>query len=364
MTLSQKHVQPSGTRQLTLDDQIFRLQPFGGISTYWHELKAGLTANQASYELVRAQPLVRIQPARAPGSVFHSSYYRFATGRDSRTVTTVHDLIPERGLSPSAASRVFTAYRRALFRVSDGFICVSEQTKNDLLAMYPKECMRKPIHVAQHGNPRSSFIPRGEPLPEPASAEMRQRAFIFVGNRDGYKSFDVAVDAFALSRLWSDGCLLLCTGAAFSPQEHKMLERRGIASFVRSTGPLATQDLFELYATSLGLLYPSSYEGFGFPIVEAMSFGCIPMVADLEPMRSIVQGVVKPFPAGNAYALRDLMVDLADPHCAAKLATRALERANDFQWGQSIDLHIALYRLLGADLLHDRWLPLGQVKAE
>src|SRR5688572_7230515 len=145
MTLSRKHVQRGGKLRLLLDDQIFHLQPFGGISTYWHELKAGLAANQASYDLIKSKPIVRIQPARAPGAVFHSSYYRFATGRGSRTVTTVHDLIPERGIAPSAASRLFTAYRKALFRVTDAFICVSQQTKNDLLCTYPNECIHKPI---------------------------------------------------------------------------------------------------------------------------------------------------------------------------------------------------------------------------
>jgi mannosyltransferase len=262
----------------------------------------------------------------------------------------VHDLIPERGIAPSAASRVFISYRKALFRISDAFICVSDQTKHDLLSMYPKECFDKPVCVAMHGNPRSSFIARNEALPQPTPANEKQRAFLFVGNRDGYKSFDVAIDAFALSRLWSDGYQLLCTGPALSPYERQMLQRRGMDAFVRWTGPLSTQALFNLYAQSLALLYPSSYEGFGLPIVEAMTFGCIPLVANLDPMRSVAGGVLPAFPPGDAYALRDLMLEVASPRRAEELAAQALARANHFQWSGSIDVHIALYRALGAEV--------------
>jgi glycosyltransferase involved in cell wall biosynthesis len=216
--------------------------------------------------------------------------------------------------------------------------------------MYPKECIDKPLFVAPHGNPRSSFIARREALPESIPPEARQ-AFLFVGNRDGYKAFDVAVEAFALSRLWNDGRQLLCTGPAFSPGERKMLEKRRVNGFVRWTGPLDTHALFNLYAKSLGLLYPSSYEGFGLPILEAMTFGCIPLVANLDPMRSIVGGVLPAFSPGDAYGLRDLMLNIASPNRAGELASRVAERANDFQWSRSIDLHLELYRNLGAEVL-------------
>ena len=207
-----------------LDDQIFALQRFGGISAYWLELKAGLAASNASYDLIDSKPILRIQPARAPGTVFHSSYYRFATGDESRTVTTVHDLIPERRLARSLTSRIFVAYRRVLFRLSDAFICVSEQTKTDLLSRYPKECAHKPVYVAHHGNPRSSFIDWGGPLPEPAAPEARRRTFLFVGNRDGYKSFDVAIDALRFPSSGAKVSSCCARGRLFLPMSKRCSE--------------------------------------------------------------------------------------------------------------------------------------------
>lgn len=341
---------PGAARQLTLDNQIFRLQPFGGISTYWRELEAGLEANAIRFDVVHSKPIVRIQPVYAPGSVFHSSYYRCALGRDSRTVTTVHDLIPERGLATSGGRALFIRYRRTLLRMSDAFICVSEQTKNDLLSMYPNECIHKPVYVAEHGNPRTSFIGREKPLPQPSPIEARERIFLFIGNRDGYKSFSVAIDAFALSGLAGEGYVLLCSGATFAPHEQALLRKLRLTNSVRWTGRLETRQLYQLYAGALALVYPSSYEGFGLPIVEAMTFGCIPLVANVDPMRSVVGDLMPTFSPGDAHALAKLMVEVVSPSRAKDISARACTRANHFRWSRSIGQHIALYRELGADV--------------
>ena len=86
------------------------------------------------------------------------------------------------------------------------------------------------------------------------------------------------------------------------------------------------------------------------PIVEAMTFGCVPLVANLDPMRSIVGGVAPTVPPGDAHALKNLMLDIASPSRAGEVATRALKRADDFQWSRSIEQHIALYQALGAEV--------------
>lgn len=336
---------PAGLR-LSLDDAILGLQPFGGISTYWRELTAGLSALGVQYGIVSRRPAIRIEPAFTPGSLFHSSYYRFGFGPGACTVTTVHDLIHERGLLTSLPSRLFVAYRKALFRLTDGFVCVSEQTKRDLLEIYPNESRGKPIQVAQHGNPLSSFI-AGTPMP-PVDSSGREKVFVFVGTRQGYKSFDVALEAFSLSGLSKENYRLVCTGAPFSDAERERLAVMGLRERVISTGQLSTEDIYNLYGQALALVYPSIYEGFGLPVLEAMTFGCIPLVADIDPMRSISQGVAPAFPAGDASALASQMQAVTSPEVAAAAAKRALARARDFEWKASIESHVSLYRMLGA----------------
>lgn len=332
--------------RLSLDDTILGLQPFGGISTYWRELTAGLTALGVQYGVVSRRPVIRIEPAFTPRSLFHSSYYRIGFGPGSRTVTTVHDLIHERGLLPSLPNRLFVPYRKALFRLTDGFVCVSEQTKRDLLEIYPNESRGKPIQVAQHGNPLSSFI-ADTPMPAVDSIA-RENVFVFVGTRQGYKSFEVALQAFSLSRLAKENYRLVCTGAAFSDAEREQLAAMGLRERVTWTGQLSTEAVYKLYSQALALLYPSIYEGFGLPVLEAMSFGCIPLVADIEPMRSIAQGVAPAFPPGDASALASLMRAVTNPEVAAAMAKRALARAREFEWKTSIQSHVSLYRMLGA----------------
>jgi len=334
--------------RLSLDDVILRLQPFGGISTYWRELTAGLTALRVQYDLVTRRPAIRIEPAFTPGSLFHSSYYRFGIGRGARTITTVHDLIHERGLLTSLPSRMFVTYRKALFRLTDGFVCVSEQTKRDLLEIYPNESRSKPIQVAQHGNPLSSFIAGASMPPVESTSTAREKVFVFVGTRQGYKSFGVALEAFSLSGLSKENYRLVCTGAPFSDAECEQLDAMGLRERVISTGQLSTEDIYKLYGKALALIYPSIYEGFGLPVLEAMTFGCIPLVADIDPMRSISQGVVSAFPPGDASALALQMQAVTSPEFAAAAAKRAQARARDFEWKASIESHVSLYRLLGA----------------
>lgn len=331
--------------RLSLDEIIFGLQPFGGISTYWRELTAGLTAHGVQYGLVTRRPFIRIEPAFAPGCLFHSSYYRFALGRNARTVTTVHDLIHERGLLPSWPSKMFVAYRKALFKLTDGFICVSERTKHDLLELYPNESRGKPIQVAHHGNPLSSFT---EARPShPVESENRKKSFVFVGTRQGYKSFDVALEAFAVSGLARENYRLVCTGAGFSDAERKLLASMKLGDSVIAAGRLSTPEMYRLYGESCALLYPSTYEGFGLPVLEAMTFGCIPLVADVDPMRFLTQGVTPAFPPGDAHSLSARMQAVADPVVAASASQRALARARHFEWKTSVEQHISLYRKLG-----------------
>lgn len=231
------------------DNIIFSLQRFGGISVVWNEL---LQRAQADKELnlteldYRNERLYRwLERYRIPDymeekpSVFHSSYFRVLPQAGVHNVTTVHDLtyhFYRKGL-PKAVHLWEEA--RAL-KHSEAIICISENTKRDLLTFYPwvKE---ETIHVIYNGVSDDFY---------PIKNIEKKGYLLFIGNSSvSYKRYDIAQEVAKRTGL-------------------ELVAARNVTS----------EELNKLYNEALCLLYPSDYEGFGLPILEAQKAGC-PVIA-------------------------------------------------------------------------------------
>ena len=231
------------------DNIIFSLQRFGGISVVWNEL---LQRAQADKELnlteldYRNERLYRwLERYRIPDymaekpSVFHSSYFRVLPQAGVHNVTTVHDLtyhFYRKGL-PKAVHLWEEA--RAL-KHSEAIICISENTKRDLLTFYPwvKE---ETIHVIYNGVSDDFY---------PIKNIEKKGYLLFIGNSSvSYKRYDIAQEVAKRTGL-------------------DLVTARNVTS----------EELNKLYNEALCLLYPSDYEGFGLPILEAQKAGC-PVIA-------------------------------------------------------------------------------------
>lgn len=231
------------------DNIIFSLQRFGGISVVWNEL---LQRAQADKELnlteldYQNERLYRwLERYRIPDymaekpSVFHSSYFRVLPQAGVHNVTTVHDLtyhFYRKGL-PKAVHLWEEA--RAL-KHSEAIICISENTKRDLLTFYPwvKE---ETIHVIYNGVSDDFY---------PIKNIEKKGYLLFIGNSSvSYKRYDIAQEVAKRTGL-------------------ELVAARNVTS----------EELNKLYNEALCLLYPSDYEGFGLPILEAQKAGC-PVIA-------------------------------------------------------------------------------------
>lgn len=216
-----------------------------------------------------------------------------------------------------------------LARRASGVVCISQATRADLLAL----CDVAPDRVG--------VVPTGllfPPLPEPPAdpLDLPSRFLLFTGERTGRKNFRFCVTALAPLFARMPDLALVCTGR-FSRWEHDMLAVLGLRRQVRAI-PAADAVLDQLYRRAEALLYPSLYEGFGLPVLEAMARGC-PVVA--APVSAV------PEIGGDAllYARPDVASDwpravdrlLADPALAADLRRKGLERARLFSMEAMVD---------------------------
>ena len=229
------------------DNIIFTLQRNGGISVVWNELLRRARADQEidltelDYTTQRRwMERYRVPDFKASApTVFHSSYFRVLPQQGVQNITTVHDLTYHLYRHGLAKAVHLWEEERAL-QHSEAIICVSEHTKRDLLHFYPW-VKAEQVHVIYNGV-GEEFVP----LP---SVE-KKGYLLYIGNSQvPYKRFDVAQEVARLTGLE-----------------------------LKTAKNVSREELNRMYNEALCLLYPSDYEGFGLPILEAQKAGC-PVIA-------------------------------------------------------------------------------------
>lgn len=279
-----------------MDNIIFALQRAGGISSVWSSVLtgvrnagadvrfieyAGTEANicRSQIEIGNDEVLLRqtagpmrqmmrqrLEVADGEPFIYHSSYYRTCTNPAAVNVTTVHDFIVDLCASPFDAKGRLRAYlnRRAIGN-SRHLVCVSENTRNDLLRLMP-DIRANSIQVIHNGiSPVFRRLDKCE--------SKYSDCLMFVGGRQSYKNFEFAVRAVQGTPFR----LLIC-GKPLTSAERRLLTRcLGADMFVEKVFP-SDEDLNRYYNQAMALIYPSTYEGFGLPVVEAQAAGC-PVIA-------------------------------------------------------------------------------------
>jgi glycosyltransferase involved in cell wall biosynthesis len=270
-----------------IDDLIFSLQQAGGISVYWSELmkrmnkldkvtcietehRNNILASSINWQqatipdsslpilLKRFLPLQKKLPSE---SVFHSSYLRWSNQKNVVNILTIHDLAPEMGLIGGKGKHIRQWQQRKALEHADGVICVSETIKKDLLNYYTFLQPEK-VKAVYHGV-SDSFYPMGN--------IQEQKPFIlFVGHRSGYKNFKTAVEVAASLPEME---LVIVGGKQLTQDEQRLLNNK-LGKRYSFKAVVQVDELNKLYNNAFCLLYPSSYEGFGLPIAEAMKVGC------------------------------------------------------------------------------------------
>lgn len=240
-------------------------------------------------------------------------------------VLTVHDMTHE--IYPHLFKNDPTAQRKLDYaRRADRIIAISECTKRDLVAI----CGIAPekIDVIHHGN--SLVLP-----PDAATRPMDlpERYVFFVGKRPGYKNFDTFLKAFAELAAEDGELQLVCAGGgAFTESERELISALHLNGRV-SQRWVTDEELAILYNRSQVFVYPSAYEGFGLPLLEAFSCGAPVLCAKASCFPEIAGEGADYFPADDAAAMAAAMQKVLESQdYANELRARGAERLTRFSW--------------------------------
>jgi glycosyltransferase involved in cell wall biosynthesis len=284
--------------KIIFDNIIYTLQKSGGISVVWSEYLSRMLSNsflsmrfidynKGSANIFRNKLNINvdylykknmktnfilryINPVVISDSkfIFHSSYYRYSSNKHAINITTVHDFTYE-SFANTLKARIHSWQKNKAIRNSKYIICVSENTKRDLLRLLPDIDEHK-VRVVYNGVSDDYF---------PLSMHNYNLPFVpytyvlFVGSRSHYKKFDLALDAVALSKY-----NFLIVGPPLSNNEKNKISNKMPSYRFKYVGNIPNYELNILYNNAFSLLYPSEYEGFGIPVIEAQKAGC-PVIA-------------------------------------------------------------------------------------
>lgn len=215
-------------------------------------------------------------------------------------------------------------------------IAVSGNTRKDVEKYYPR--LRGKVSVVYSGNR----------FPVAAEAGFRDRRdFVFVGTLEPGKNLRRILEAFAAVRN-ADGHRLIVVGAMGWRQSHipSLLDSLGIRDRVELRGYVPDEELKAIYGRSLALIQASAYEGFGFPIIEAMACGCPVIAARNSGMIEAGGDAALFFETDDVRALADRMETLcADPGAGREAVAKGLAHAGRFSWEKTAGETSAIYGL-------------------
>ena len=378
-----------------MDDQAFLMQPAGGISRYFCMLAeeqartqrihvhlfGGISANLHLHE-ISANPFLhptrcrrrdrwRINALLArisrvwrrrtfaavrrhfPRVVYHPSFYAvdpWIAARADATVVTFFDMIPEwlAQQAPTERPSRLLAQKRTAARQAQAILAISHATRADVLKFYPE--LRAPI-VVTHLASRLDAIAK---TPGPVSAPLfPQRYFLMVGNRHGYKNGLTVLRAFAQLATNTDVELIAFGGEPLSADERVVLQENQAALRWRQVSG-NDQLLAAYYGHAIGLVYPSSYEGFGLPILEAMQLGCPVITAANSSLPEVGGDAAIYVNPDNISELAGAMSRLLETEDYRKdLIIRGRKQTARFSWEETARLTLEAY-LSSLDRQHER----------
>ena len=364
--------------KVLLDNIIFNLQEYGGISNYWFNLlQKSQNDNNIFYfednflnknyyrklielpdeRIVKDKNIVplkikRYLPIRnidKSFDVFHSSYYRYAKG-NIKNVITVYDFMYEKFLNKYNFKRVVHSLQKYLaIKNSNYIIGISKNTLDDMLRFflgfrekkmsviylgvsddfYPVEKKNDFIIIQNHKLYDNSY-------------------FFYFGNRRGYKNFGLLIKAYSnlLKNNKNIPKLVVAGGGSFNKEEMKLLRENEVLTNTLKLKEIDNNELNLLYNYCSGFIYPSLYEGFGMPVLEAMQAGAPVICSNSSSFPEVAGEAAIYIDPNNVFELEKALLGLLDNNVRKDLIYLGHKQSRKFSWDKMYRETLGIYNSL------------------
>lgn len=363
--------------RIAFNSQIFFLQSYGGISRYFARLAEGLVAFKQEAEvfaplhcnyylssipqdIVHGRYLSKYPPvsrrllfnyneliskykiAKFRPDIVHETYYARVgiAPKQSKTIVTVHDMIYELYPSEFSAQDKTQALKKLAIERADHVICISENTKKDLMRL--------------HGTPESKisvvllgfdqfFADANDSL----STSLGIKPFLlYVGQRGGYKNFSGFLKAIAASKkLIGDFDVIAFGGGKLTSAEAALISTLGFAA--DQVRQVSGDDamLGRFYSAASAFVYPSLYEGFGIPPLEAMALLCPVISSNSSSMPEVIGDAAEYFDPNECDSMRFAIENVVySEERIADLRTKGLARLSRMSWERCTEQTLNVYK--------------------
>lgn len=286
------------------------------------------------FRLNQEETIRRLQ--KGEFDIFHPTYYDdyflpYLGGKPF--VLTIHDMIHEKYPELQVDIQTIRMKRNLALKAAH-IICVSEHTKRDVMAFYgtPEEH----ISVIHHGcTPAISEAVSNKDTSSPY--------FLYVGERDLYKNFSFFIEACVPLLQSTQDVKIVCAGKPFSEFEIELLKTYGISQKVECVAP-SDSELQVLYQNALCFVFPSYYEGFGIPILEAFANQCPVILSNTSSFPEVGGDACLYFEPKDLLDIQAKLKQILDSKdLLTSLIQKGMERAKEFPWERSAQQTIGVY---------------------
>jgi glycosyltransferase involved in cell wall biosynthesis len=366
------------TAKIVYDYQVFSFQKYGGVSRYFYEISSRIArmsdrdvriiaplyiseyfnGSPRSNQLIRGFKINKPQKISSKSTqksipkvinprdiinqqisnilisgydpdIIHETYYtsKYIGNKKQKRVTTVHDMIHEKFSSSLDPTNELSRIKAAAIERADHVFCNSENTKKDLIEILGTD--EKKISTIYHAYTPNNILDTDiKYIPQ-----IEKPYLLYVGERSNYKNFSRLLEVYNNNQKLRQDFQLVCFGGEeFSSTEATQIQDFQLLGKVIQIG--GNDDMLaHLYRQATAFIYPSLYEGFGIPPLEAMSSGCPVVCSNISAIPEIVGDAGEYFDPYDLDSMSHAIEKVVYSETTArKLQQLGYERVKLFSW--------------------------------
>jgi glycosyltransferase involved in cell wall biosynthesis len=273
-------------------------------------------------------------------NIFHPTYYSNSINfnyRKKPVAITVYDMIHELYPSYFKSNDSVTQLKKKCCSKADIIFAISHQTKNDLVKLFDISPDKIKVTYLDGGFENNETTPS-------SPKNLPSKYILFVGQRSGYKNFDNFLSAITPLLVNDPELFLFCTGPHFTNVEKDKFIMSGISSKV--IHHYATDsEFYQIYSNALAFVFPSLYEGFGIPILEAFSAGCPVLASNSSSLAEISEdGAILFDPNSKSEILNATEKLIYNDFLRKSMITKGYQIKQKFSWKKTLTETIDGYK--------------------